>query len=517
MELLSTLPLSLQLIAQWPEADKQALMRRNQIAKPTFKLVQEKQSKLLAACGFPCEFAGEKEFNGQTVRMFKPTGEKRAAVAGLIGYGGGAFGGKTYGNLVTADVLAQLWPGVKVGFFRRTYPELEGPDGAISKAYEVFAGSATPKEGGREWHWPNGSRLYFLHCQHEKDVYSYQGGGMDVVIIDEATHFTWFIVDYFLTRNRATSDNYGFRPFAILTANPGNIGHAWYCQVFDMENKLGQHEMVKTTTNPNEKREQVYFIPALLEDNRIGTIRDPDYESRLMRRDELVARALRRGDWSIFAGQAFMGWTKERVACPEFDIPETWPRWRAIDYGFDHPFTCGWFTMNPKSGRVYIYRAVLEGNLSDTQQARLIRTMTSPDERIAITYASPDMWARKSAGEKVFTSVDEYRDEGVPLVRADNDRKSGKRKIDRLLAEEMADGKPGIQVFEPYFDVFRCMSTLVRAKDQSEDVEKVNGDDAYDMLRYGLTNTNPPERKSREEIEQARRTNKNPLKGNRML
>ena len=48
----------------------------------------------------------------------------------------------------------------------------------------------------------------------------------------------------------------------------------------------------------------------------------------------------------------------------------------------------------------------------------------------------------------MFTSIDEYREEGIGLTRADDDRLNGKRKIDRLLAD-MPDGLPGIQVFEP--------------------------------------------------------------------
>lgn len=497
----------------WPVADQMELVTRRRQVDPVLMLplAQARQAKLLEACGFPCAYAGEKEFNGQAVPMYRPSGERRGAVADVIGYGGAAFGGKTYGNLILARVAAELWPGVQIAFFRRTYSQLDGPGAAIQTAYDVFGGAAQDSNSGREWTWPNGSAVYFRPCQHARDVYSYQSQQIDILLMDETTHFTWFIVDYLLTRNRSTIDAAGFRPFAVLPSNPGNVGHAWYAQVFDVEKKFGGHEQVKRTENPNGKHSSVYFIPALLEDNQVGVSRDPGYEGRLMERDPEVARALRHGDWSIFSGQAFPSWTRERNACPEFDIPEWWPRWRALDYGFVHPFACGWFTTNPDTGRVYAYRAVMKSELTDQQQARLIKQMTPPGERIPFTYASPDMWARKTSGAKIFTSVDEYRDEGVTLTRADDDRLGGKRKIDRLLVE-MPDGLPGIQVFEPYYDIFRCMSTLVRSSANPEDVEKVDGDDPYDMLRYGLTNTNPAPRKP-----EGRRENRNPLKGNRLL
>jgi hypothetical protein len=131
--------------------------------------------------------------------------------------------------------------------------------------------------------------------------------------------------------------------------------------------------------------------------------------------------------------------------------------------------------------------------------------MTPPDERITVTYASPDMWARKTAGKKIFTSVDEYKGEGVLLTRADNDRLSGVRKVNRLLMDQ-PDEKPGIQVFEPYYDVFRCMATLVRDDHNPEDVKKVDGDDPFDMLKYGLTNHNQSEKMRQERF-------KHPLQG----
>lgn len=478
-----------------------------------FPLVQAKQARLLEACGFPCAPAGEHEFNGAMVAMYRATGERSQPKAGMIGYGGAAYGGKSYGMLILARIAAELWPGAQIAYFRRTYPELDGPGASIQKAYGVFGDVARGTDGGREWQWKNGSAVFFRHCQNENDVYSYQSQQMDIFLADEATHFTWVIMDYLLTRNRASGEVKvpGFQPFAVLPSNPGNVGHQWYSQVFDVEKKDGEHEQVKRVMNPNGKYSLVYFIAAFLEDNQIGVASDPGYEDRLMERDPEIARALRYGDWSVFAGQAFPSWTRERIACKPFDIPAHWPKWRALDYGFVHPWVAGWGTADPASRRVYVYRAVMKDELTDTQQAALMNLMTPPDEIINLTYASPDMWARKTQKNKVFTSVDEYKDEGVLLTRADNNRLNGKRKIDRLLFDAM-DGKPMLQVFDRYYEVFKCMETLVRDDHNPEDVKKVDGDDPYDMLRYLLTNINQPEKKKDDG-----KQNKNPAKGVKAL
>jgi phage terminase large subunit len=464
------------------------------LAGTAFPLVQKRQSVLLAACGFPCEPAGEHAFSGTPIPMYRPTGERRPAVASVIGYGGAAYGGKSYGMLQLARTAGQLWPGVQVAYFRRTYPELDGPGAAIQKSYEVFNQVAGDREGGKEWYWDNGSTFFFRHCQNEQDVYTYQSQQIDIALFDEATHFTWAIIDYLLTRNRASGgvQELGFLPFAVLSSNPGNVGHVWYSQLFDVEEKQGPHEQVKQVRNPNSRQTRTYFIPAFLEDNEIGVAQDPEYESRLEEREPSIYRALRKGDWTIFAGQAFPLWIKDRIACAPFDLSDDdhshWPKWRAIDYGYDHPFICGWFTADPRTERVYIYRAVMKSGLTDTEQAKLVKEMTPVSEHISWTYAGHDMWKTKNMKGRTTTTADEYRDEGIPLTKADIDRQSGKRKIDRKLADQ-ADGRPGIQVFEPFFYVFQCMTSLIRDKSGKEDVEKVDGDDPYDMARYGLTDT----------------------------
>ena len=462
-----------------------------------FPLVQKRQADMLEACGFACEFVGEREFSGEMVKMWQPTGAWKQAKTSMLGYGGAAFGGKTYGLLILMRILAELVPGVTISFFRRTYKQLSGPNAAIELSYEVFGKVAKDRDGGKEWHWENGSAAYFRHAQHKKDVHNYQSQSFEVLLIDEATSFEWEIADYLITRNRVAKElPQGFKPFTLLTTNPGNVGHAWYAKLFDLAINAGdekKHEQVKRVVNPNGKNVDVYFIPAFLEDNAIGVARDPEYEDRLMERDPEIAKALRYGDWTVFAGQMFPSWTRERIACKAFDIPVHWAKWRACDYGFTHPWAAGWFTVNPDTGRVYVYRAIKQSGLTDRQQARLMKQMTPPGEMIVTTYAGHDYWAKSGKGNGVTTSVDEYRAEGIGLEKADIDRISGVQKIHRLLVD-LPDEKPSIQVFEDYYDVFECMVSVIRDPNRPEDVKKVDGDDAFDMLKYGLTNTNPKPR-----------------------
>jgi len=462
------------------------ISRSAKVDLKSLPLAQYRQTKLLEACGFRCAPAGEMEINGQKVPMYRATGERGPAVADVIGYGGAAYGGKTYGNLILARWAAEMWPGVQIAFFRRTYPELDGPGSAMQYAHEVFGSEARGTDGGKEWSWPNGSTVYFRHCQHEKDVYSYQSQQIDILLADEATHFTWFIIDYLLTRNRSTVSLSGFHPFAVFPSNPGNIGHVWYSQLFDVFHEQGKHEQVKRTLNSNGKYSNTYFIPAFLEDNQIGVSRDPGYEGRLMERDADVAKALRYGDWSVFAGQAFKAWNPDKHKVDPFEIPAHWPRWRATDWGEAAPFCTLWATKDLDIGRVYVYREIYQRNLSDTQQARLIRESTPPEEKIKLHYADPSMWSEKNLRGMVGSSATEYAAEGVPLTKANNDRIQGKRTISRMLAN-LPDGRPGLQVFNTCENLCKQMATLVSARKNPEDVDTEQEDHAYDTLRYLLT------------------------------
>ena len=190
---------------------------------------QPKQEQLLEACGLLDALSG---------------GIVKPPICETIGYGGAAFGGKTEGLLGIGLVAGLMIPGVKVGLFRRTFPELEGSDGPIERSQEVYKQAGAKYNNQKHvWNFDNdeeaGASVRFCHCQHEKDVYSYQSNAFDILMFDEATHFSWFIIDYLITRNRISKFSKIPNPFRVFATNPGNIGHIWYMQLFgiDVEEK----------------------------------------------------------------------------------------------------------------------------------------------------------------------------------------------------------------------------------------------------------------------------------------
>jgi hypothetical protein len=213
-----------------------------------------------------------------------------------------------------------------------------------------------------------------------------------------------------------------------------------------------------------------------------------------------LRKAWRDGDWDAFAGMAFPQWNRDRHVVKPFDIPAHWIKWRGTDWGYASPFATEWLTKDPDTRRIYIYREFYAAGLTDRQQARGIVDMSPRYEVFPFHYADPSLWERKNKDGQIYSTADEYKAEGIVLTRGDNDRLSGKRKINNLLAD-LPDGLPGLQIFETCPHIIEQLSSLASDEHNPEDVDTNQEDHAYDALRYALTNERraepPPPRNSR--------------------
>jgi len=439
---------------------------------------QPRQAELIRAAGLL-----------DTLRTGAPPQKPQARV---IGYGGAAGGGKTDADLGLAFTWAAAYPGSQIAFFRRTFTELEGPDGAIQRAHELLAplrraGAAKWNGDNHRWTFAWGSVLQFCHCQTAKDVFNYQSARFDLLLIDEATHFPWPMVDYLMTRNGPTVDSV-LQPLAVFTTNPGNVGHGWYKTQFVDVRPWGQpHDVLLPSGEP----ERHMFILAKLDDNPILDRRaSGEYRQTLKKRDPVTKQALLDADWNIFMGQVFKEWREDRHIIKPMELPAHHPRFMGIDWGYASPFAAYWRAKDPDTGRVYVYREAYDVGLTDRRQARLIRDMTPPLEKIRHRYADPSMWTKRNQEDMTFSTADEYAAEGVYLTRADNDRLTRVRKLHTLLAD-LPDGRPGLLVFQTCVELIRTLPALVADPIRPEDVDTDGEDHAYDALTYSLTPDRP--------------------------
>jgi len=356
--------------------------------------------------------------------------------------------------------------GLKVLFLRKI--QKSAAESLEDVVLKVFAFTPhTPKMDGVEF--PNGSRIIIGGFKDEKDIEKYLGIEYDVIVIEEATQITETKKEKLRGSLRTSKPNW--RPRIYLSTNADGVGLLWFKKMFVEPSRKG----IKGITR---------FLD-------VTHIRNPfvnaEYEAWLDGLTGALRKAWKDGDWDAFAGMAFPNFSYERHVIKPFEIPDEWIKWRAVDEGTAAPFCCLWFTRDPGTRRIYIYREVYQAGLTSKQQAERIVEMTLPSEQIAFTYADPALWITKNRAGEVFSSADEYKKYGVPLTKGDNDRLSGKRKVDSALAD-IGDGEPGMQLVDTCTHAIEQLSTLARDERNPEDVDTRAEDHAYDPIRYGLTN-----------------------------
>lgn len=411
------------------------------------------------------------------------TERQREAIAAtyshrFVLYGGARGGGKS--RLLRwwlveflLNLHAQGIDDVRVGLFAETYPDLR--DRQIAKIrveFPAWLGRVREtKEDGLGFFLEEAFGGGVIALRNLDDPSKYQSAEFAAIGVDELTKVTKSTFD--VLRGSLRWPGVPHTVFMGAT-NPGGIGHLWVKQLWidrdfprEMRSLADQFIFVQSLPSDNPHLEQTYW-------DDLNSLPDD------------LRRAWVEGDWDVFTGQAFPMWRSDRHVIVPFEIPDHWPRVRGVDWGYRNPFCCLWAARDPDRGRVYVYREAYATGLSDREQARLIRSMTMPGEAVQVTYADPSMWQSKAYAGRATSTADEYAQEGVPLTRADNDRLSGKRKVDRLL-QDGPDGEPMLQVFATCKNLIRTLPALPYDRTRTEDVDTDAEDHAYDALRYLLT------------------------------
>lgn len=425
-------------------------------------------------------------------------------------YGGAAGGGKS--RFVRAEALAFALevPGSATLILRRTFPDLARPGGMIPKLLEEV-----PRELGtynateHRWTLRNGSTIDLGYLASDTDVVNYQGAEFQLIIVDEATQQTEHRYRYLLSRLRASGRvkarmaELGYRPRAILTANPGGVGHAWVKSRFIDPAPAGQVWRPTPTADDPRPGSRV-FIPARVEDNPHV---DDGYVDQLDKLDTDTRRALKYGDWDVYAGQRFRDFRRDvHVIDPE-DLPLSLGgivRGVGVDYGLDAPYAALWGA-RLADGLIVVYREHYTAGLTPEEQALAILDLEAPGERVPgrpIPVAlDPSTWARNphhsaKAGPGVTRIGDttdqpppgsiaaKYREHlGQAVVKARNDRLAGVALVaDKLRVR--ADGLPRLLVYSTCRNLIRTLPALPRDPKRPEDVDTKAEDHAYDALRY---------------------------------
>ncbi len=385
-----------------------------------------------------------------------------------IAYGGSRGGGKSWAMRRKFVLLALRYPKLKILLLRRTMPELR--NNHIRPLQAELDGFAQYKDSEKTFFFPNGSFIQLGYCDHEKDVYQYQGQEYDVIGYEEATQFTEFIKDFIATSNRTTRTD--FSPRIYYTANPGGAGHAWFKRLF-----------IDRVYQNSEKAEDYVFIPAKIYDNLALMEADPGYVDKLKNLPDDLRRAFLDGDWNIFAGQFFGEFRKEKHVVKPFTIPDHWRKWRSIDWGFKDHCAVYWYACD-EDGRTYVYRELYINQTLGTSVAKQVRDL-SLGEEIKYTVAGHDMWQKRGTDFNEGESIAEtFSNNGVYVEKADISRLVGWNRVREYLADAN-DGLPHVQIFETCANLIRTIPMQIYDERKTEDMAE-GEDHCVDSFRYGL-------------------------------
>lgn len=329
----------------------------------------------------------------------------------------------------------------------------------------------------QEYRYPNGATVALAGLDDPEKIKSTE---FDVIYVQEATELDQ--LDWELLVSRLRNGVLSYQQL-IADCNPADPYH-WLKQRCDR----GECLLLDTRHEDNP----------VLYDHLLGDWTDfgRTYLQTLDTLSGYTYQRLRLGLWCAADGMFFTEWNPELHVVEPFDIPDHWPRWIGVDYGFAAPWCCLWLTRDPESRVVYVYREKYESGLRDEQQAHLIAAECE-NEELTRAVLDPSMFnARTEQNRPSIAQV--YADSGVPnIVAGHNNRRTGWAVLRRALAD--SDCGPRLRVFKGRApNLERTITAMVHDPLDPEDVaDKLHGskteDHAPDALRYAMSVEATPE------------------------
>lgn len=402
-----------------------------------------------------------------------------------VAYGGSRGGGKSWAVRKKAALLALYYAGIKIGIYRRTYPELR--NNHVVPLLKELHGIASYNESKKVFTFPNKSVIELCYADNAKELnQKFQGQEFDVLFIDEATQIPEDWYDVIKATNRGVND---FPKRIYITCNPGNVGHNWVKRLF-----------ITKSYKESERAEDYSFIQALPRDNKALMEANPDYIKTLEALPPTLRKAWLEGSWDIFMGQFFEEFVDDPTHYEDrlythviepFEVPDSWQIFRSFDWGYAKPFSCDWFALDPDTGRLYqilqFYGCTGTPNEGVKWTADKVFSEIAKIEREHRWLIGKDIygvadsaiWA-SDGGEAIIESA--YR-HGVNFVKPDKTRTPGWLQIHYRLAFNK-QGRPLLQIFNTCKHAIRTLPLLQYSETIPEDLD-TNGEDHYaDSLRY---------------------------------
>ncbi len=400
-----------------------------------------------------------------------------------VGYGGARGGGKSWFVRWKAVLLCLRYPGIKILITRKTYRELL--NNHIVPLSQILNGIARYNKSDKCFTFPNRSSIWFGYCANDGDLGQYQGAEYDVWFADEAGQF---LQEWLVAIDACVRGANDFPKRTYYTLNPGGPSHGYFKRLF-----------VDRNFQSGEYPEDYAFIQALVTDNKALMETQPEYKRSLEKLPPKLRDAWLYGSWDVYQGQFF----EDFVNMPEhyadrqwthviepFEIPDSWQIYRSFDWGYNKPFSCGWWAVDHDG---VVYRILELYGCTETPNEGVKWTPPQVFAEIAkierehrwlvgkkiIGIADPAIWDAET-GESIADTAGKH---GVFFSPGDHKRLPGWMQVHYRFAFD-DNGYPQMYIFRTCKAFIRTIPLLQYDEHKPEDLDTDGEDHVADEVRY---------------------------------
>lgn len=427
-----------------------------------------------------------------------PQSDFLAATERQVLYGGAAGGGKSFAML--ADPVRYFsHPKFNGLLLRRSTEELRELIRESKGLYDNKLIKGKWNERDKTWTFPSGAQLWMSFLDRDADALRYQGQAFSWIGFDELTQWpTPYAWNYLSSRLRTTAPDLDLAQRA--STNPGGPGHMWVKKMFvdparpgkpfwATNLETGEIMVDEDEDSPDYGKPLLRrrFIPAALKDNPYLT-QNSDYRRTLMAMPENQRKQLLYGNWDVAEGSAFTEWNRNIHVIEPFDIPTSWTKFRACDYGYGSYTAVLWFAVEPKTEKLIVYRELYVSKVLAIDLADMILDLERGDGMMRYGVLDSSLWHKRgdpgpSLAEQMIARGCRWR----PSDRSKGSRVAGKNEVHKRLQVDEWTDEPRIQFFDTCVNAIAQLPTIPLDKSNPEDVDtSYEHDHIYDALRYGV-------------------------------
>lgn len=276
---------------------------------------------------------------------------------------GPAGTGKSVAGLHKVFWVCDKYPSLRAIMVRKTRASLT-QTGMVTFEQKVLPSpNYLPFHGGdQEYRYPNGSILAVAGMDKPSKILSSE---WDIAFVQQAEELNIEDWECLITRLRNWKMPY---QQLIGDCNPAQPTH-WIKQ----RAAAGQLALLESRHEDN---------PLLWDEQaKQWTETGQEYLRGLDSLTGVRYRRLRLGQWAAAEGAVYeQSWDRSIHVIDRFPIPEEWPRYWAVDFGYTNPFVLQCWAQDP-DGRLYRYREIYKTKTLVEDHAKLIRKITKEEPK----------------------------------------------------------------------------------------------------------------------------------------